>query len=190
MFDVGEGFVILVPWDTPGDGVTGTNWEGVGVQPDLEVESESSLARAQIAALQEILRIGLPAAEKRDARWALEALTSDRTVDETLLQAFAGSYGNRVVRVEGGELSIQRSRWPDRRLRLLDHEMFVVDGSPGRRLASPRLSGCSGDRAGRTDVQRRRNTLATTEPVAALVRAQVLMIMGPETKMDVGPVQI
>lgn len=141
LFDVGDGFTILVPLDTPVDRVTGTNWEGVGVQPDVAVENEGSLLRAQVAALQEILRIGLPAAEERDARWALEALTSDRTAGRPPLEDFAGSYGNRVVRVEGGELLLQRARWPARSLRPLDHDLFVVDGLPSRRVAFDRQDG-------------------------------------------------
>ena len=138
MFDVGQGFVILVPLDTPVDAVTGTNWEGVGVRPDLETESERALKQAQIVALQEILRIGLPAAEDRDARWALEALTSEHVADEATLQEFTGSYGNREVRVEGGELRVQRSRWPARRLHPLDHEAFAVDGTPWHRVVFER----------------------------------------------------
>lgn len=137
-FDAGEGFTILVPMDTPVNSVTGTNWEGVGVHPDIAAKSERSLASAQIAALQEVLQIGLPAAEERDVRWALEALTSDQTAGRLSLEEFAGSYGNRVVRVERGELLIQRARWPARRLRPLDHDLFAVDGAPWRRVAFER----------------------------------------------------
>ncbi len=138
MFDVGQGFVILVPLDTPVDAVTGTNWEGVGVRPDLGIEPESALTRAQIVALREILRIGLSTVEERDARWALEALASERIADGASLQDFAGSYGNRKVRVEDGELLVQRSRWPARRLHPLDHGAFVVDGTPWHRVAFER----------------------------------------------------
>jgi C-terminal processing protease CtpA/Prc len=137
-FEAGEGFTILVPLETPRIGATGSNWEGVGVQPDLAVDPAVSLEYAHVAALREVLRHGLSAAETRDARWVLEAMTSDRPAVPGSLQEFTGRYENRVVRVDRGELTLQRARWPARRLRPLDHDVFVVDGSPWRRIAFER----------------------------------------------------
>jgi hypothetical protein len=140
-FDIGEGFEIFVPLDTPVNHYTGTNWEGVGVKPDIAVQTEQALVRAQAAALEETLRRGLPPTEARDARWVLEALTSPNTVPVDSLQDFSGTYGNRVVRIDGGELSIQRARWPARRLRPLGRDLFVLERAPWRRVAFERRDG-------------------------------------------------
>ncbi len=52
--------------------VTGTNWEGVGVQPDQRVSAEAALAVAHRTALQEIADDpGLPGASRVEARHLL-----------------------------------------------------------------------------------------------------------------------
>ncbi|MBI5070942.1 MAG: S41 family peptidase [Deltaproteobacteria bacterium] len=63
---VGERFVLSVPFGRAVNPVTGGNWEGTGVRPDVAVPAASALARAHREALR-----GLLAAEP-DPEWRAE----------------------------------------------------------------------------------------------------------------------
>jgi hypothetical protein len=80
-----EGFVVhphleaTVPIQRAVNPVSGTNWEGVGVAPDVEVDAEGAFAEAYGRALEHVL--GLPADSGRrsmaeEAREALDGLRS------------------------------------------------------------------------------------------------------------------
>jgi len=42
-FHIGNRFIVSVPWGRAINPVTGTNWEGTGVEPDIHVKSEKAL---------------------------------------------------------------------------------------------------------------------------------------------------
>jgi hypothetical protein len=44
---IDDHFVLMVPWGKAINPVTGTNWEGVGVEPDVKVPASEALAAAQ-----------------------------------------------------------------------------------------------------------------------------------------------
>ena len=50
-----HGFVAFIPMQIVANAVTGTNWEGVGVSPDVHVAAEASLEHAHRLALEAIL---------------------------------------------------------------------------------------------------------------------------------------
>jgi hypothetical protein len=52
--ELDEMFTIMVPWGRPINPVTETNWEGVGVVPDIAVAAESALAEAHRRALDDV----------------------------------------------------------------------------------------------------------------------------------------
>lgn len=54
----GNHFAVWVPFGHAVHPLTGKNWEGVGVQPDLECRSKNALNRAHLAALDQLLRQG------------------------------------------------------------------------------------------------------------------------------------
>lgn len=51
-----HGFVAFIPMQIVANTVTGTNWEGVGVSPDVNVAAKESLERAHRLALESILK--------------------------------------------------------------------------------------------------------------------------------------
>lgn len=51
-----HGFVAFIPMQVVANAVTGMNWEGVGVSPDVKVAAEESLERAHRLALESILQ--------------------------------------------------------------------------------------------------------------------------------------
>jgi hypothetical protein len=52
--ELDEWFTILVPWGRPINPVTKTNWEGVGVVPDIAVTADSALDEAHRRALDDV----------------------------------------------------------------------------------------------------------------------------------------
>lgn len=50
-----EGFVAFIPMQIVTNTITGANWEGVGVRPDIEAPTEEALVRAHRLALEAIL---------------------------------------------------------------------------------------------------------------------------------------
>ena len=54
-FRVNEHFSLLVPVGRAVNPVTGTNWEGTGIKPDIEVTEAQALKTAHLAALRKLL---------------------------------------------------------------------------------------------------------------------------------------
>ncbi|MDQ5854041.1 MAG: hypothetical protein M3380_18630, partial [Chloroflexota bacterium] len=65
-----QGLAVFIPMGRAINPITGTNWEGTGVIPDVQVEQESAMKTAQIAALKHVLADG-------DARGARRAVVEE-----------------------------------------------------------------------------------------------------------------
>lgn len=71
---VDEHFVVGVPMGQTVHALTKTNWEGVGVKPDLAAPAEDALRTAQVAALTALAKRTEDAVQVQEVREALEAL--------------------------------------------------------------------------------------------------------------------
>lgn len=131
-FPTPQGLRVFVPTGSPRNPLTGGNWEGVGVAPDVAAPSEQALVRAQILAL-ETLAAADPA--RTDVNWALESLRADHLPAD--LQVYAGVYqgvtGEIQATVEDGRLRLQQGRRPAMILRPVAEDLFAVENEPGRR---------------------------------------------------------
>jgi hypothetical protein len=76
---INDNFAIFVPSGRAVNPVTGTNWEGTGVSPDLPVSQEAALKAAHALALLWLLQNadGLPPGQVDEIRRALHALLSE-----------------------------------------------------------------------------------------------------------------
>jgi retinol-binding protein 3 len=75
-FRVSEHFAVFIPTGRPVNTITGTNWEGVGVQPDIDVDVGESLTHAHTLALEQLLAAG--AADPADTEIRQTVLASLR----------------------------------------------------------------------------------------------------------------
>ncbi len=138
---LGEGWSVFVSSGSPINPVTGGNWEGAGVQPDIAVPSADALTRAPQLALEALLAKAPDSPVAVDTRWALEALKAEINPPASIggLDDYAGTYnGDLVVRRVGATLVMQRGRRPAAVLLPLGDGVFYVQGDPSRRVAFER----------------------------------------------------
>jgi hypothetical protein len=137
-FDIGEGFSIFISTGAPVNPITGTNWEGIGVRPDLEVDSLEALQVAHHEALKILIEDARSEIERREIAWALDALGARRNpvvLPASVLEDYSGDYGTRKIRITDGRLTYQRSRRATRTMLPLEgQDLFVLEGVDGFRI--------------------------------------------------------
>jgi C-terminal processing protease CtpA/Prc len=108
--------------------ITGTNWEGTGIAPHIDVPQEDALERAHLEALKKI-HDQAPEGDLKDKyRWAIdtkETLANPVTVSMELMKKYAGLYGPRTVTVENGELYYQREDRPKYKMIPMSDDTFI-----------------------------------------------------------------
>jgi hypothetical protein len=135
--ELGGGLSIFISGGSPVNPITKKNWEGSGVIPDREVAVKDAQSVAYELALEAMLAKGLTGPAADEARWALEASRAGReaaSVGDADRARFAGAYGTRVIKDEGGELIYVLDRRPPKRLIPLGGDLFTLEGAPYTRL--------------------------------------------------------
>ena len=77
---VESGFAVWVPMGRAVNPITGTNWEGTGVEPDVEVPLEASLPVAHMMAIELLIETEVDANRMEELQGTLESVR--RHVDE------------------------------------------------------------------------------------------------------------
>jgi hypothetical protein len=123
--------VFSVPYGRAVNPITGTNWEGVGVKPDMECPASEAFDIAYLDALKMLrTRIG-DSTRIYEIEWSIQGL-EDRTHPITLgpneMSAYVGSYGPRTISLENGALFYQRENRPKRKLLPMGKHLFGLEG--------------------------------------------------------------
>ena len=126
-FETSGGYSVFVSTGAPINPVTGTNWEGTGVIPDIPAAADDALVTAQGEMIRKLLARG---DASPDAEWALAALTPVPIPSDVRL---AGEYGAWTVCRTGASLSIARGRYPPVELKALGGSEFFEAGNPAVR---------------------------------------------------------
>lgn len=133
--DAGHGFRVFVSTGTPISPITGDNWEGSGVRPDVATDASQALDAARALALEAVLASDPPAAEAVDTRWALEALRADGSARQAVdVDDYLGDYGTVGVDEADGRLRLRRGERPPLPLAPLGDDLFTVVGDPAQRV--------------------------------------------------------
>lgn len=134
MVPIPGGYRIFISAGSPINPITKANWEGKGVQPDIEAVAAGALAVAQKQALKAIIAAD---PKRADAAWALEAL--ERAYPDVILpvpsrdlSAYAGAYGPLKITAvqESNTLQLQRERRPTVTLYGIQGDVFGVADDP------------------------------------------------------------
>ena len=111
--------------------VSGTNWEGTGVTPDIEVPADQALDAAYLDALTKLRARDMSDEEAFTLDWAivgLEARLNPVEVDVATLESYAGDYGPRHLRVEEGKLIYQRDERDPFEATPMTETLFTFEG--------------------------------------------------------------
>jgi retinol-binding protein 3 len=109
--------------------ISGTNWEGTGVEPDVKVPAADALTVAHARALAAVAEKTTDPEQKASlafARGVLEDRRKPATLSAAELQAFAGTYGPRTISLEDGALWYQRGKGRKLRLQPVGQDRFLV----------------------------------------------------------------
>jgi hypothetical protein len=118
---------VAIPVGTTIDPITGTDWEGKGVVPDIDVPSGQAMDVAYKKALETILQTDKDPSKRHEREWALmeaDARLDPVTLDEASLQEFIGVFGERKIFLEDGVLKYQREGQPVYELEPMTKDLF------------------------------------------------------------------
>lgn len=136
--DAGNGFRVFVSNGTPISPITGKNWEGEGVIPDVQVASSQALETARGLALEKIVA-ERPQSETTEARWALDGLRAEAQPRQSGSPAeYVGDFGPMTIAEDDGRLVVKRGRRPVVVLLPLGGDVFTVAADPNLRLTFAR----------------------------------------------------
>ncbi len=131
-FDFGEFIITMsLPFGRAINPITGTNWEGTGVEPHIQVTAEEALVTAQIEALKKLQEDATDEGAAHQIAWALRGLEvrlNPVTVPETELKQYTGTYGPRRIWHEDQGLWYQREDRPKYPLVPMGNDTFMLDG--------------------------------------------------------------
>lgn len=120
-------FGVRVPFGRAINPISGTNWEGVGVKPDVEVPADQALTVARTMALKKLIERQTDEEYKQSLAWqldGLEAMTTAVTLSPEEMQACVGSYGERTITLENGALYYQRVGRPKLQMLPMTKDLF------------------------------------------------------------------
>lgn len=109
--------VVSLPFGRAINPITGTNWEGTGVLPHLEVPRSEALAVAHEKALERLVEDAPEGERRASIEFFRESLRLRRVspveLDAEALREFVGSYGPRTLRADAGRLVYRRGDGPE-----------------------------------------------------------------------------
>ncbi|MGE5621019.1 MAG: S41 family peptidase [archaeon] len=114
-----------------------TGWEGSGIKPDIETDSDSSLTVAHTYLLQKLKDETKNAIIKSKYQWYIEGITAlcnSISIPGDLMQAYSGKYGNRNIYFENGRLYYQYKGRKKRRMHAISNDYFLIEGNDQFRI--------------------------------------------------------
>lgn len=125
---INDSFIAFIPTGRAISPITHTNWEGTGVQPDVEIASDKALEKAEILALEKISSGIKDENGKKRYNWmmeSLQAVLNSPLVTAEVLKTFSGSYGERTITFENGNLFYQRKGRPKFQMTAMSEDTFM-----------------------------------------------------------------
>ena len=115
MLDLGDEHYarLSLPFGRAVNPITGTNWEGAGVTPDIETSAGQALGIAQIEILKGLSADATDEQSKFNYEWARDELNFQLNPTEIQMDgatAYVGQYGPRNIVLQDGKLFYQRGR--------------------------------------------------------------------------------
>lgn len=110
--------------------ITGTNWEGTGVEPHIACDADDALDRALLDAYSKLQEQGNE--QVRFGIASLNARLSPISMSTDQLGTYVGTYTDREFMIDGDQMMYRRVGVSDfRRLICIEDDQFVIDGFEG-----------------------------------------------------------
>jgi len=132
-----DSFMMSLPFARAINPITNTNWEEVGVEPDVKVSQEEALDIALIAASKKLSEKERDPQFKSYYQWYhefYEAALNPVAIDEETQRSFVGQYGPRTITLEDGSLFYQREGRAKLKMIPIADSYFMLDGIDSFRL--------------------------------------------------------
>ncbi len=130
--------VSFIPTGRAINPITKTNWEGVGVKPDIPCKESDALNVAKLEIMKTLLSKAGSDEERDDIQWQIEimqALANPVDVSEGTLQKYAGDYEPRKIYFENGKLVYERPGVLAKTLLIpITNTMFMLQGREDFRI--------------------------------------------------------
>lgn len=126
-----DNFEMSLPFARAINPITKSNWEGVGVEPDVKVSADKALDTALAMASKKLAEKENHPQFKALYQWQhdiYEAAVNPLTIDEETLRSYTGTYGPRTITLEDGSLFYQREGRPKMRMIPLTDDYFMLEG--------------------------------------------------------------
>jgi retinol-binding protein 3 len=123
-------FVLDVPTARAINPITKTNWEGTGVIPDIALPADQAMDKAYQMALEKLEAKTTDPQKKTEIQWTLEeqkAKANPFPISEELMKKYAGTYGDRKITLENGQLYYQRTGTKYRLIPMNETTFFAED---------------------------------------------------------------
>lgn len=114
-----------------------TGWEGSGIKPDTEAESERALETAQMSLLNKLKQESKDEALRNKYQWYIEglnALNNPVSLPGSIMQTYQGKYGNRNIYYENGALFYQYKGRTKRKMLAVSDDFFLIEGTDSFRI--------------------------------------------------------
>jgi hypothetical protein len=121
---------MALPFGRAVNPISGTNWEGVGVIPDVAVPTEEALEHAYLMAVSKLKRDATDERQIASLDFViagLEATLNPVSVSDAVLKSYVGTYPPRRLTFEDGQLWYQRQGNPRMRAIPMTETMFRFD---------------------------------------------------------------
>jgi hypothetical protein len=130
-------FEMSLPFARAVNPVTKTNWEGVGVEPDIKVSQDTALSTAQALASKRLAEGEKDVEFKAYYQWQFEAYNAavdPPSFTPETLRSYVGAYGPRTITLEGDSLFYQREGRAKMRMIPIADNCFALEGNDNFRL--------------------------------------------------------
>ena len=123
---------IKIPVARPINPVTKTNWEKIGIKPDIEIPEYKALDQAYILALEQLIQTNSDKSKLHELEWykmiAVERFKNE-TISETELYDYAGEYEELRFLVKDNTLYWHQGKNEEFVLIPLSRDLFTFDDS-------------------------------------------------------------
>jgi hypothetical protein len=134
-YPVAPGFLLSISVYSPRHGLTGTNWEGVGIEPDIATAPAKALDVAHKTALERLSAVAKDPASRARYTWPvdeIDARMNPFVPSAADIARHAGRYGaERTVTLREGRLYYSRTGQPESALMPMKPGLFALDGLDG-----------------------------------------------------------